>query len=148
MLTGSHMAKRKAIVNDQPKGRRKPRKKSWLSQLLRMAISTPARQLIMIVIIVVLLAVFRDKIESAFGSLIDLFGWGLVFIAIAIVTLIVMTWRRKLGTLIFHWNRWLGSIALILAIWGILAFLPIGRILGGSFGRDIIAFPAPVLFFS
>ena len=56
-----------------------------------------------------------------------------------------MIWRRKLGSLIFHWNRWLGSVVLILAIWGIMAFFPGSPMLrqgpGGSFGRDIIAFP-------
>jgi S-DNA-T family DNA segregation ATPase FtsK/SpoIIIE len=59
----------------------------------------------------------------------------------------VLIWRRRLGTFIFHWRQWLGGIAFILAVWGILAFFPGGRVLsnglGGSFGRDIIAFPSP-----
>ena len=132
------MTRRKATTDDKPKARKKTRRKSWLSQFFHIAISTPVRQLILIVIIVVLLAVFRDRIETAIGNILELFGWGLVFIIAAIITLIVMIWRRKLTSFIFHWNRWLGSIVFILAVWGILALLR----LGGDFGRDIIAFPS------
>ncbi len=140
------MTRKKATIDDKPKSRKKTRRKSWLSQFFNIVISTPVRQLILIVVIVVLLAVFWNKIEDAIGNLLELFGWGLVFIIAAIVTLIVMIWRRKLASFIFRWNRWLGSIAFILAIWGILAFFAaeglLRNSLGGSFGRDIIAFPA------
>jgi S-DNA-T family DNA segregation ATPase FtsK/SpoIIIE len=128
------MARRKATLDDKPKSRSKTREKSWFSQFFHVVISTPVRQLILVVAIVVLLAVFWDNIEAAFGSLIDLFGWGLVFIVVAIITFIVMIWRRKFGLFFRHLNRWLGCIAFILAVWGILAFFR----LGGDFGREII----------
>ena len=67
----------------------------------------------------------------------NLFGWGLVIIAVAAGTLAILIWRRKLRILIYHWNQWLGSIAFTLVVWGILAFFN----LGGSFGFDIISRP-------
>ena len=73
------------------------------------------------------------------SDLLALFGWGLLFIGAAIIFLIVQIRRRKLLSCILRANRWLGSIALILAVWGILGFLE----RGGSFGRDIIDYPAP-----
>ena len=45
-----------------------------------------------------------------------------------------VVWQRKFSSLIYHWNQWLGSIAFILAVWGILAFFDVG----GSFGLLII----------
>jgi len=110
-----------------------------LGQFFHLVTSTPVRQLILIAVIVVLLYVFWGKIVDAAESLVKLFGWGLVFIAVAFVTLVVRIWRRKLASFIFHWHRWLGSIAFILAVWGILAFFR----LGGDFGLRIISFPSP-----
>ena len=74
----------------------------------------------------------------------ELLGWGLVLIVVAIGILAGITWRRKLSLLIFHWNQWLGGIAFILAIWGILALFPgQGELrqasLGGNVGLKIIA---------
>jgi S-DNA-T family DNA segregation ATPase FtsK/SpoIIIE len=136
------MPKRKTSPNDKPKSKKKPVKKSGLGQFFHVVTSTPVRQLIMIVVIVVLLAVFWGNIEEAAGNLIELFGWGLVFIIAAIITLIVMIWRRKLGLFFRHLNRWLGGIAFILAVWGILGFIPgnglLRNSLGGDFGREII----------
>ncbi len=77
-----------------------------------------------------LLSWVGDIIESTLG----LFGWGLIFILIAIGALAIWLGRRRLSSFLYHGNRWLGSIALILAIWGILGFLN----LGGSIGQGII----------
>ncbi|MFC1914773.1 hypothetical protein ACFLWK_00755, partial [Chloroflexota bacterium] len=68
------------------------------------------------------------------------FGWGLPLIVLAIGTLVVLVWRRKLLSLFRHWNRWLGGVAFALAAWGILAFFPGSGVLrqaslGGSFGQ-------------
>jgi S-DNA-T family DNA segregation ATPase FtsK/SpoIIIE len=90
----------------------------------------------MIAIIIVLLTVFWGKIQSGFATLRAMFGWGLLFIFAAIVTIITIIWRRKLGSFFRYLNRWLGGVAFILAIWGILAFFR----LGGDFGREIIFF--------
>jgi len=78
---------------------------------------------------------FTDVIKST----VNLFGWGLILIAIAIITIMGMIWRRHLSVLahrwkLHQWNKWLGAIAFILAIWGILALFD----LGGSFGLRII----------
>jgi S-DNA-T family DNA segregation ATPase FtsK/SpoIIIE len=139
------MPRKKLNVEEKPRSRKKPLKSSSSGGFFRVLVSTPVRQLIIIVIIVVLLAVFWRRIEAAIGSLIETFGWGLIFIIAAVITLIVMIWRRKLAPLVFRWNQWLGGIAFILAIWGILAFIPgtgvLSNSLGGSFGQDIINFP-------
>ena len=112
----------------------------------RVLVSTPVRQLLMTAVIVVLLAVFWDNIVDGLNTLVDLFGIGLAFIVAVIVTLIVLIWKRALSTLLFRWYRWLGGIAFVLAIWGILAFSPESASftsgLGGQFGRDIIAYDA------
>ncbi len=72
-------------------------------------------------------------------ALVDSFGLGLVFLTAAVITLFVQLKRRRLSSFILRGNRWLGSAALILAIWGILGFYQ----LGGKFGQDIISYPAP-----
>ncbi|HUT67466.1 MAG TPA: DNA translocase FtsK [Dehalococcoidales bacterium] len=143
------MPRKKPAPNDKPKARKKPGKQSSQSTLglfFRFLMSTPIRQLILTVIVVVLLTVFWDNIQNAFEGLRELFGWGVLFIFAAIITIIAMLWRRKLDSFIFHWNRWLGGIAFVLAVWGILAAInnaggSMVKGMGGSFGRDIIDFP-------
>jgi hypothetical protein len=113
--------------------------------------STPMRRLIMTVIIVVLLFVFRDSLTSFFETLRELFGWGLLFIFAAIVTIITMIWRKNLGSLVSHWNRWLGGIAFVFAVWGILASINytndyMTRGLGGTFGREIIDYSSHAFY--
>lgn len=140
------MARKKAPKNNKPVTRKKPGRQpaeSTLGAFLRFLVSSPVRQIIMTVIVVILLAVFWDNIRGAFTNLRELFGWGVLFIFAAIVTIITMLWRRRLGSLFFHWNRWLGGIAFVLAVWGILAAINhptdnFTRGLGGSFGREII----------
>ncbi len=67
----------------------------------------------------------------------DLFGWGLLFIDMAIATLVWLTAKQSLSSLFYRWNRWLGVTAVTLATWGILGFFE----QGGSFGRTIIGNP-------
>ena len=129
-------SKRKAYIKDTFGG--KTRRKSGLGLLFRILMSTPIRQLILVALIVAVLFWQRQNIADAGEKLVELFGWGLVFIAAAVVILVVQIWRRKLSLFIYRWNRWLGSIAFILAIWGILAFSD----LGGKFGQSIISYPA------
>ncbi len=100
----------------------------------------------MLAIILALLFWQSQNILDVAENLVNMFGWGLVFIAAAIIVLVVQIKRRQLASFIFHWHRWLGGIVFILAVWGILAFSPSGRLLtnglGGSFGRRIIGFPS------
>ncbi|MDI6814770.1 MAG: DNA translocase FtsK, partial [Dehalococcoidales bacterium] len=125
------MAKRKA--DTRSKFRRKPRRRSWWSWLFY--------SMIPLALIIGLGLWQWSKLTSwASGigdSALRLFGWGLVLIVIAIGSLAWMLWQRKLSSLIYHWNQWLGGVAFTLAVWGML-----GQVgLGGSFGRGIISYP-------
>ncbi|MFC1941534.1 DNA translocase FtsK [Chloroflexota bacterium] len=142
------MAKRKS--NNRIKSRRRRQSRSWWLQLLRFLVLSPARYFILAAVFVVLLSFFWGPLVSwvtnFVNSTLRLFGWGLIFIVLAIVTLVMVVRRRiKLSSFIYHWNRWLGGIAFILTIWGILAFITPGEgifgsySLGGKFGRSIIA---------
>lgn len=129
------MAKKKANIS---RARKRPGRRSGVGLLFHILMSTPIRQLILIALILVVLFWQLQNIVEAGERLNEFFGWGLVFIAVAVVILVVQIWRRKLSLFIYHWNRWLGGIAFILAIWGILAFSD----LGGEFGQSIISYPA------
>ncbi|MCX6003711.1 MAG: DNA translocase FtsK [Chloroflexi bacterium] len=61
-------------------------------------------------------------------------GWGIILIALALLTLIILIWQRKALSLLRNWMKWLGVIALVFAAWGILAFFE----MGGTFGKGII----------
>jgi len=140
------MGKRKVKAsNVGGKPRRKPTGKSGWSNPFRFLVLPPVRRVILVGIIVALLFWQWSAVTSWVSSIAEgiwgLFGWGLLLIVIAIGTLVWVVERRRLSSLIYRWNRWLGGIAFILAVWGILA-LPFFR-LGGSFGRSIIDFLAP-----
>ncbi|MFC1864996.1 DNA translocase FtsK [Chloroflexota bacterium] len=118
----------------------------WLG-LLRFLWLRPVRWLVLAAIIVALILLYREALSSwatgFINSTLRLFGWGLVFFDIALIALIVLLGRRKLSSVIRHWNYWLGGIAFTLAIWGILACFPGGGTLrhvslGGNFGLSII----------
>ncbi len=142
------MAKRKASIGG--KSGRKPRERSWSGGLFHFVALPLVRRLLLLVLIVALLSWQWSNLASWVGDIagrtIELFGWGLALILIAIVTLVSLLWQRKLSSLVHHWNQWLGGIAFILAVWGILAFFPGGGILrgfslGGSIGLGIIGYP-------
>jgi len=137
------MAKRKAKASASGKPRGKPGRGPRWGRIFR----------ILLLILVVALIIWQwpnitSWASSVVGGIYKLFGWGLLFIVLAIGTLAWLVGQRKLFSLIQHWNRWLGGVAFILAVWGILAFFRGEGILrevslGGNFGRDIIDFPAP-----
>jgi S-DNA-T family DNA segregation ATPase FtsK/SpoIIIE len=131
------MARKKATRNNRPKSRNKPAGESGWHKFWHFVWLPPVRRLILIVIFVALLLWQRQNVVNAAESLWRLFGWGLVFLFAALITLIVVVWRQKVPSAIYHWNQWLGGIAFIFAGWGILAFFG----LGGSFGQDIIGNP-------
>jgi S-DNA-T family DNA segregation ATPase FtsK/SpoIIIE len=127
-----------------PKAR--PRRQSG-GGFMRFLLSPAMRRLLLFVIVVVLLAVFWSNIEDFFRNLLDTFGWGLAFIVAVIAALVTLAVRRRLGSLIFRWYRWLGAFAFILAVWGILAAVnyttgSFNRGLGGTFGQSIIGLDA------
>ncbi|MFC1950502.1 DNA translocase FtsK [Chloroflexota bacterium] len=135
------MAKRKA--NARGKFGRKPEEKASQGRLFRFVMSPPVLQLMVLAIIVGLLfwqrSVLISWVNNIANTVWELFGWGLLLIVIIIVTLIGVLWRWKLSSMFYHWNRYLGGIALALAIWGVVAFFD----LGGNFGLDIVDYPAP-----
>ncbi len=73
------------------------------------------RRLILLGIIVALLFWQWAALASWYSSIVDgareLFGWGLLIIAIAVGVLVGLIVERKLSSLVDHWNRWLGGIA-------------------------------------
>ena len=135
------MAKRKASTRGKSRGRTK-RKSLW-SQLFY---SKLAWRLIFLATIVALLVWQRSALFSWAGDILRLFGWGLLLAVVAIAIVVGELWRRRLSPFIRHWNQWLGGVALLLAIWGALAFLPAEGILkpvsqGGRVGLGIIGYP-------
>ncbi len=150
------MAKKKSNVKNKAKGisdksRVKPERRSLLGGLFHFIVSPAVRRLILLVIILTLLIWQWSALTSWAAGIrdtaLELFGWGLVIIAMVVVIIMGMLWRRQLSAFaqrwkLYQWNKWLGSIAFILAIWGILALFK----LGGSFGlaiigQDIVDYP-------
>jgi len=135
------MAKKKANTKRKSRSQPKPEGRSGWSQFFHFIALPPVRRLILLVIIISLLiwqwSALTSWAASVRDSTLELFGWGLVFIIIAFGILVGVVWGRKVLSVIYHWNQWLGGIAFILAILGILAFFR----LGGSFGQNIIGNP-------
>ncbi len=131
------MAKWKSDTENRAKGSGgkpgvKPERRSLLGRLFHLLVSPLVRRLILLVIIVAVLF-------WQWEGLVGVFGWGLVLIAIAVIIIIGLIWRRQLSAWahrwkLHQWHNWLGAIAFTLAVWGILAIFD----LGGSFGLRII----------
>ena len=150
------MAKKKPKIRNRTKGisdkaRVKPTGRSLWGRPFRFLVSPWLWRFILVVAIVAILYWQWENLATwasgvAEGT-VGLFGWGLILIAIAIIAVVVVIWRRQLSALahrwkLYQWNKWLGAIAFILAVWAMLAFFN----LGGSFGlaiigQDIIDYP-------
>ncbi|MFC1911784.1 DNA translocase FtsK [Chloroflexota bacterium] len=113
--------------------------RSAVGQFFHFLMLPVVRNLILLGIVIGILFWQWPNIRAAAAALGELFGWGLLFIAVAIIILIIQIARKKLFSFIYYINRWLGSVALVLALWGILSFFK----WGGSFGLSIIAYPSP-----
>jgi len=85
------------------------------------------RRLVLIVVIVVLL-------YFLWGGILELFGYGLIIVAVALGLLVWLVWRRRFSVVKQRWNWVLGGISLALAVWGFLSLFD----LGGRFGQSII----------
>ncbi|MGB7725140.1 MAG: DNA translocase FtsK [Dehalococcoidales bacterium] len=83
-------------------------------------------------------SVVTDWYNNVFSAIENAVDWGIIFIALALLTLIFLLWRGKFLSLFRNWNKWLGAIALLFAAWGILAFSNPTVNLGGTFGLGII----------
>ena len=72
----------------------------------------------------------------------QLFGWGIILVVLVILTLAV-TILSKASLLWRYWNKWIGGLILLAAIWGVLGCIPgYGVIndysLGGKIGQSIV----------
>ncbi|UCG10077.1 MAG: DNA translocase FtsK [Dehalococcoidia bacterium] len=138
------MAKKKAYRKDKKdKALRKPtRKKSGVSQLFHFILLPPVWRLLLFALVVGILAwqwsALTAWARSAADNIWAELGLGLFLLVLAIGVLLGVLFKQGLLPLIFRWNRWLGSVAFGLALWGVLALLDVG----GRFGQDIIGFPA------
>jgi len=150
------MAKRKADVRHRARSASdksgvKPKRRSLWGRLIRFLVSPLVRRLVLLAAVVAILfwqwAAVTSWVAGVWSSALELFGWGLVLIAVAILIIIGLVWRRQLSTLahrwkLHQWNKWLGAVAFTLTIWGTLALFN----LGGSFGlaiigQDIVDYP-------
>jgi S-DNA-T family DNA segregation ATPase FtsK/SpoIIIE len=120
------MARRKTDTKDKPRRRLRW---DWLFYSVIV--------LVAIVAVVLLWSTITNWVENTANNIWDTFGWGLVIIAVAVLTLVWLGWRRKLLSLFRRWYQWLGAIALAMAAWGILSL----RDLGGNIGWSIIGYP-------
>jgi S-DNA-T family DNA segregation ATPase FtsK/SpoIIIE len=128
------MARKRASANRQSQPTTRTGKKRS-SRPIRWA---PIRWLILTVIFVGLLiwqwGNITSWLDSVWSGTTDLFGWGLIFLFLALGFIIGVIWGRRVLAVIYHWNQWLGAVAFIFVVWGIIAFFE----LGGSFGDGII----------
>lgn len=78
-----------------------------------------------------------EQIARWASGVFDIFGWGLLLIALAVIAVVVFAFRSKLSVFLRHFKRinlWLSGLAILFAIWGILGFFG----LGGAIGHAII----------
>jgi S-DNA-T family DNA segregation ATPase FtsK/SpoIIIE len=150
------MAKRKSNIRQRAKGisdksRVKPKRRSLLGRLFHFMVSPLVWLLIFLGAIAGLLlwqwSALTSWVASIRDSAQELFGWGLVLVALAVLIIVGMLWRRQLSALVhrwklYQWNKWLSAVAFILAIWGTLALLNLGGRIGlAIIGQDIVDYP-------
>jgi S-DNA-T family DNA segregation ATPase FtsK/SpoIIIE len=120
------MARRKTNSRDKP--RRKLRW-DWLFYALLVVAAFVAVWLTWLTIV--------SWVKNTTSNIWDIFGWGLIIVALAILTLVWLIWRRKVTSLFRQWHRWLAIVVLAIAAWGIIGL----RDLGGNIGWGIIGYP-------
>ncbi len=132
------MAKQRASANRQPRSQPEAKGGSGWKRFWRFIFSAPVRRLILTVIFLGLIiwhwTTISNWVDSVWAGTTDLFGWGLLFFFLALGFIIGVIWGRRVLAVIYHWNQWLGAVAFIFVVWGILAFFG----MGGSFGEGII----------
>ena len=81
----------------------------------------------------------NETYNTVFDAVENIVGWGIIFVTLALLTLIFLLWRGHVLSLFRNWNKWLGAITLVFAAWGILAFASQSDPnAGGRFGLGII----------
>jgi S-DNA-T family DNA segregation ATPase FtsK/SpoIIIE len=92
---------------------------------------------VLIVVVAIIFVPWRDIFEllsDIAENVWELFFWGLFLVIFAVLTPILLIWRKRFSLFLTYWYRWLGIIVLTLAIWGIFAFNGVG----GTIGMAII----------
>jgi S-DNA-T family DNA segregation ATPase FtsK/SpoIIIE len=133
------MARKRATTSRQPRSQpTKPKGGSGGNRAARFIFSVPVRRLILTIIFLGLIiwqwTNITNWLDSVWAGTTDLFGWGLLFFFLALGFIIGVIWARRVLAVIYHWNQWLGGVAFIFVVWGILGFAG----LGGSFGEGIV----------
>jgi S-DNA-T family DNA segregation ATPase FtsK/SpoIIIE len=107
-------------------------------RLLRFFFVPPGLYFTLAVIIVAIVYWQWDNITAWVTSVVDsiwaLFGWGLLLAVLFIVALVVTIALRRFAAR--HLLYWLGSLAFVAAIWGLLAFFDLGGDIGLGIIRD------------
>jgi len=132
------MTKRKAKTPNKPRGKTKGRQAD--SGLFHFPAWRVVWRIILIAVIIGILSWQWQTLASWAASVRDqtwgFFGWGLLLLTIALITLGIALWYQKSSPLIVRFRQWWGGIAFTLAIWGILAYF----VLGGRFGQYLISY--------
>ena len=145
MAKGRRRASRVARGSGRRVVRRNP---SLLGRFLRLPFSRPMRFILLLLLVLALLFYFSAPLVSALDTardnLIETLGAGLVLLAMATLLLIWMLWRGRVPRFLRGWNRWLGGIGFVLALFGLLTFfkpgegIPSEATLGGNLGKAVI----------
>jgi len=74
-------------------------------------------------------------INQVFTGTAAVFGWGLLLIVLGIIVAMAVFKREAViefgrKTTFIYWYRWLGAVALIIAVWGLLALIGAGGAVG------------------
>ncbi|MCK4696943.1 MAG: DNA translocase FtsK 4TM domain-containing protein, partial [Dehalococcoidia bacterium] len=96
------------------------------SLIRRFLFSRPVMLLLLLIIALALLFAFQSQVLSglstAWEALVEACGWGLILVAVVMAFLGWMIWRRHVPVFMRKWHRWLGTLAFIVALCGLLAF--------------------------
>lgn len=129
------------MAKKKPGQEAKPGRKSkgpFLWRLIRFFVVPPVGYLTLTAAVAALIYWQRqaivDWITSWSTYIFGLFGWGLLFLVIAVAALAWVLWQRRLLYTLRHANQALGAVLFMLAAWGILGLLG----LGGSFGWGVV----------
>jgi S-DNA-T family DNA segregation ATPase FtsK/SpoIIIE len=92
---------------------------------------------VLIIVVAIVFVPWRNIIDWLSDIALNiwaLFFWGLFLVIFAILTPIFLIWRKRFSLFLTYWYRWLGIVALTIAVWGIFAFNGVG----GTIGMAII----------
>src|SRR4030042_3052819 len=121
----------------------KPRR-SVFGSILHFFTLTPVWQILLIAAIIAVIAWQWGNITTWYEqNIFRTFGWGILILLAAAITLVTVIFKRKLSLFITYWNRWLAGIVLCFFLWGVLGLFPGKGVLtaiglGGKVGLGIV----------